>query len=210
MNVEFRDVTGLSKGFHLSHVNLEIREGYLTALVGKNGAGKSTLFRYLMDPGIRYDGEILVDGDANLIKQAAFKNRIGFVDESRHFFMDKTALENSALYATLYDRFDMELFRAQMHRMEIPVHRTPGEMSRGQYLKFQMAFAMAHGSRLYLLDEVTAGMDPVFRKDFFRVLHEILKEEDVAILMSSHIEEEIARHMDYVAVMEKGTIISYQ
>ena len=73
-----------------------------------------------------------------------------------------------------------------------------------------MAFAMAHETKLYLLDEVTAGMDPVYRKDFFRILKQLLVEEDVAILMSTHIEDEVVKHMDYVAELKNGELVSFQ
>ena len=76
-------------------------------------------------------------------------------------------------------------------------------------MRFQMAYAMAHHPVLYLLDEVTAGMDPVFRIDFFKVLQSVIAEEKASVLMTSHIEEEISRKMDYVGVMEDGKLISF-
>lgn len=209
MHVELRNVTGTAKGFCLDHVNLEIKEGYLTGLVGKNGAGKTTLFRYLMQPDLSYVGEILIDGDANTIRQPQTRNYLGYVSEDVICFMKKTVMENASLYATLYEHFHMDVFKERIRQMKISTYSALENLSRGEYLKFQLALAMAHETKLYLLDEVTAGMDPVFRKDYFHMLHEILQQEDVAILMSTHIEEEIEQYMDYVAVMEQGKIISY-
>ena len=77
-------------------------------------------------------------------------------------------------------------------------------LSRGEYIKFQMAFAMAHNASLFLLDEATAGMDPVFRKDFFRILRD-LAAQDKVILMSTHIQEELERKVDYVGIMDNGS-----
>ena len=76
-------------------------------------------------------------------------------------------------------------------------------------MKFQMAFAMAHKPSIYLLDEVTAGMDPVFRIDFFKILHEVIAEEKASVLMTSHIQEEIKMKMDYVGIMEQGKMVSF-
>ena len=77
-------------------------------------------------------------------------------------------------------------------------------------MRFQMAYAMAHRPVLYLLDEVTAGMDPVFRIDFFRVLQQVIAEEQASVLMTSHIEEELGRKMDYIGVLENGKLISFE
>lgn len=79
-------------------------------------------------------------------------------------------------------------------------------MSRGERFKFQLAFAVAHDPCIYLMDEVTAGMDPVFREDFFAMLRELIKEEKCSVLMTSHILSEIERKMDYAAVMKDGCL----
>ena len=76
-------------------------------------------------------------------------------------------------------------------------------------MKFQMAFAVAHHPVLYLLDEVTAGMNPVFRVDFFKILQEVIATEEASVLMTSHIREEMDRKMDYVGIMEKGRMTSF-
>ena len=75
-------------------------------------------------------------------------------------------------------------------------------------MRFQSAFAMAHKPVLYVLDEVTAGMDPVFRIDFFRLMHEVLDDE-VSVLMVTHIEEELDKKMDYIGVMENGRMVEF-
>jgi ABC-2 type transport system ATP-binding protein len=93
--------------------------------------------------------------------------------------------------------------------MDVPASRAIERMSRGERFKFQTAFAMAHDTRLYLLDEVTAGMDPVFRIDYFKILHELIEEECASVVMTSHIEDEISRHMDYIGILEDGRLISF-
>jgi ABC-2 type transport system ATP-binding protein len=83
-------------------------------------------------------------------------------------------------------------------------------MSRGEYMKFQTAYAMAHHPVLYLLDEVTAGMDPVFRIDYFKLLQSLIEEENASVLMISHIQEEMERKMDYLGIMEEGRLVSWK
>jgi len=96
-----------------------------------------------------------------------------------------------------------------MDAMNLPADKIYGKMSRGERLKFQLAFAIAHRPSLYLLDEVTAGMDPVFRTEFFHVLQQLIAKERVCILMSSHLTAEIETRTDYVGVMEKGKLVLF-
>lgn len=103
----------------------------------------------------------------------------------------------------------MDIFKDAMKKMELPITKTVGKMSRGENFKFQTAFAMAHKPVLYLLDEVTAGMDPVFRIDYFKMLQEIIAGEQASVLMTSHIQDEISRKTDFVGIMEKGKMIKF-
>ena len=69
-----------------------------------------------------------------------------------------------------YEKFDMEKFKTAMRELDVKLHVPYQRLSRGEKMKFQMSFAMAYSPKLYLLDEVTAGMDPVFRLDFYKIL----------------------------------------
>jgi len=68
---------------------------------------------------------------------------------------------------------------------------------------------MAHKPEIYLLDEVTAGMDPVFRMDFFKILQDVIRDEKASVIMTSHIESEMERKTDYVGIMEEGQLINF-
>lgn len=208
MQVEFQNVTFRRKKFCLENLSFTIREGYLTALAGKNGAGKTTLFHLMLDKSARFEGNILADGVPWEKDRTERMNRIGFVSEEQKFFMEQTALENAEILQTVYYAFSMNRFEETMNFMQLSVHQALKNMSRGEYMKFQLAFAMAHETELYLLDEASAGMDPVFRKEFFRILHGLLENDRCAVLMSTHIQDDIARHMDYLIRIEEGRIVS--
>ena len=96
-----------------------------------------------------------------------------------------------------------------MNEMNVSTGKMLAHLSRGEYIRFQLAFAMAHQSELYLWDEVTAGMDPVFRRDFYKFLHNLIATQNVTIIMTTHIEEEIRSHMDYTGVLQDGKLISF-
>lgn len=207
--LQLQQVTGVDGKFRLSDISFALPAGYMMALVGKNGAGKTTLMDYIVNPKCRYQGNILLEGVDIRENHNDMRDKIGFVSENNHFFMERTAKQNAELLGLLYQDFQMDIFLGALKRMELAVTKTVGKMSRGEYMRFQMAFAMAHRPVLYLMDEVTAGMDPVFRLDFFKLLHEVIAEEKASVLLSTHLEEEIHRNMDYVGVLEKGKLVSF-
>lgn len=209
MILEFEHVTGNGKNFRLSDINFALPPGYIMGIAGKNGAGKTTLFDYIVNPRQQYNGTIRVGGEDIRKNHAGSMQQIGFVSDKNEFLLDRTAKQNAEIFSIAYENWDMELFLETMKKMELSPHKVVGKMSRGETMKFQTAFAMAHGSILYLLDEVTAGMDPVFRMDFFKILHEIIEAEQASVVMTSHIEAEMNRKMDYVGILEEGKLISF-
>lgn len=162
----------------------------------------------LLDKEAKYEGQILADGTEWRENQAERLNQIGFVSDEQKFFMERTALENVEMLQWLYEEFSIDEFKNYMEQMELSVQKRLTDMSRGEYIKYQLAFAIAHRTQLYLLDEATAGMDPIFKKEFFQMLHELLVDEHCAVFMSTHLQDEVTRHMDYVIQMEQGRIIS--
>lgn len=210
MILEFKNVSGRNKHFNLRNVSFSLEAGYIMGLAGKNGAGKSTLFDYIMNPKQQYTGDIFIEGVNIRDCHYQMMNRIGFIsDNNKGFLMEKSAKENMQIFGVLYDDWDEKRFFQAMQKMNLSVGKVVGKMSRGEMFKFQTAFAMAHRPAIYLIDEATAGMDPVFRIDYFKILQEIIAEEDASILMTSHIQDEIQRKMDFVGVMEDGKLVQF-
>lgn len=207
--LEFSHVTGTSRKLRLNDVNFELPAGYLMGLAGKNGAGKTTLLDYIVSPKKQYTGTIRLMGKDIWENHTGCMEHIGFVSEKNPFFKEYSAKYNANLLGMLYREFDPELFLNAMKKMELSVGKAVGEMSRGELMRFQTAFAMAHHARLYLLDEATAGLDPVFRIDYFRMLQEIITDEKTSVLMVTHLSEELERKMDYVGILEHGELISF-
>ena len=209
MLLEFEAVTGTSSKFHLQDISFSLPAGYIMGLAGKNGAGKTTLIDYIMNPKIQYTGRIRINGEDIRKNHTQMKNKIGFISDENQFLKERSAAQNAEILGSLYNEWDNELFKDALKKLELPGTKVYGKMSRGEKMKFQMAFAMAHKPALYLLDEVTAGMDPVFRIDFFKMLQEVICTEEASVLMTSHIQEEMVRKMDYVGVLEAGRLVSF-
>lgn len=209
MILEFEHVTGISKKFKLEDISFSLPVGFICGLMGSNGAGKTTLLHYIMEEKRRYTGTIRIGGVDIRENHAYMRNKIGFVSEENSFILERTAEQNAEMLGVFYEDFDKALFHQAMQKMGLSAKKTYGKMSRGEMLKFQMAFAMAHHPVIYLLDEVTAGMDPVFRVDFFKMLQEVIREEKASVLMTSHIESEMERKTDYVGILENGKLVRF-
>lgn len=205
--LEIKNLTRKVKGFSLENINLTIEPGYIYGLMGLNGAGKTTLFKTIMEPKTKYQGEILIKGQNIKQNHTQLMNDIAYISEDVKYFDHCNLLENASTLGIFYDNFDMELFKTTMGQFQVSYGKTYKKLSRGEKMKFQLAFHMAHKPSLYLLDEVTAGMDPVFKIDFFSILQKLLIDENVSILMTSHIKTELETKADYIGIMKAGRLI---
>ena len=204
--LELKDVTGKGFGFKLKNVTMTLENGYIYAVTGKNGAGKTTLFNYILTEKKRYTGSIKLFGYELAGNHAKTMEITGLVSEDNTFFENRTGRQNAEILGLVYDNFDMELFDKCMKKMNASSQTTLWRMSRGERMKFQLAFAIAHHSRLYLLDEATAGMDAVFKIELFDMLRQLIAGEDCCVLMTTHDMSEIAKNTDYAAIMDNGTL----
>lgn len=189
--------------FSLKPISFQMESGYLTGLIGVNGAGKSTLIRILAGMEPEYEGEVMVDGMTLKDNYETVKQKIAVVSEDISFFKDKNALENGELLGCYFEKFSMEEYYRWLDRLKLPKGQPIFQFSKGMYMKFQLAFAMSHEPEFLLLDEPTSGFDPVFRKDFMRILQEI-RDRKIGILMSTHIISDIENIADYVILIDGG------
>lgn len=204
----FENVTGKGHGFCLKNISFEVMPGYIYGITGENGAGKTTLIHYIMKERARYGGRILIDGGDIRKDHAAAMDMVGFVSEENSFFEDCTCRQNAVALGNFYSKFEIEKFGKAMEEFHLSWGKLYKNLSRGEKLKFQLAFAISHGPCLYLLDEVTAGMDPVFRREFFEVLKRLIVDEKAAVLLTSHILSELEIKADYTGIMEKGELLT--
>ncbi len=217
--LSFERVTGIRRRFALQNwalrkfvlqdITFELKAGYIYGLTGENGAGKTTLINYILKENISYSGQICIEGTDIQEAREQLRNKIGYVSEENHFLECCTCGQNAEILGGFYEGFLMGKFLEVMDSMNLSTGKVYKKMSRGERLKFQLAFAVAHDPSLYLLDEVTAGMDPVFRADLFHMLQQLVIDEHACVLMTSHSSAEIETKTDYVGVMEAGRLVMF-
>ena len=206
--LELRCVSNKKRCGVCREISFQLEEGFVLGIVGKNGAGKTTLLKSILGER-EIEGEIFWNGQNVRNYSYEFLQDIAYIADDAPFMMEEWADTNAEVFGALYETFDWEIFQSEMAARKLFGRRHLHTFSRGEFLGFQLAFARAHGARLYLLDEVTAGMDVVFRRTFYQYLRERL-EEEVTILMTTHLQSDLEQVADYVAVMEQGKILSFR
>jgi len=207
------NVNGKSRGifrkFSLEKVDFSLPEGYIMGIAGKNGAGKTTFFDYILNRNKQYTGSFMLNGREIHENMRDTLDRVAFVSENVSFFRNGTALENAEMTGMFYSRFDRSVFDRMMTESGLSPDMKVSAMSKGQNIRFQLALAMSHFPELILLDEPTAGMDPLFKKEFYRILKKYLDRGGCSVIMSSNLEEDIENQFDYTGYFENGVFTGF-
>ncbi len=191
-------------------LNLEIRKGELYGLVGPDGAGKSTTMRLLtaiMDPT---SGDAWVAGHSILTEGEQIKEKIGYMSQRFGLYEDLTVMENILFYADLYEVPRKER-PPRIGRLLGFSNLTPfkdllaGKLSGGMKQKLGLACSLIHTPEVLFLDEPTNGVDPVSRRDFWKILYDLLK-DGVSILVSTAYLDE-AERCTRIGLMHNGKIL---
>lgn len=204
---EFKNVKFSYDNFSIKDVCFSLEKGYIMGLVGRNGAGKTTLFNLLSCQLKNYQGEILVNGYSCRDSKQYIMDNVAFISEEQPFFMDENALNNGEYLGVYYSNWDMFRFKDNLKQFEVPQYTSIKDLSKGTFIKFQLAFALAHNPMLYVMDEPTAGLDPVFRREFLTLLQAIIETEEASILFSTHITSDLDKIADYITMIDDGKIL---
>lgn len=193
-------------------LSFRVDAGEIFGLVGPDGAGKTTTLRMLasiLDPT---SGHARVLGHDIVHEETALKDEIGYMSQRFGLYPDLTVLENLLFYADLYGvprkgldaRVDRLLGFSNMQPFR---KRQAGKLSGGMKQKLGLSCALIHAPKLLLLDEPTNGVDPVSRRDFWRILYQLRDEEGVTIVVSTAYLDE-AERCDRVALMHEGALVA--
>jgi ABC-2 type transport system ATP-binding protein len=195
------------KGFCIHDVNFSLHAGYIMGLIGRNGAGKTTIMKLIQNVLIKQSGSIKICGYDNRKHEIKAKNEIGFIVEHSPFIKSYTLLENAELFGKYYTNFNIEVFKSYLSLFKLDSSKNFITLSKGMNTRFQLSFALAHKPKLLILDEPTDGLDPVFRKEFINLLQELIADEKMAVLLSTHITSDLDKVADYITLIDKGEVI---
>lgn len=190
--------------------SLEVLPGRVVGLVGQNGAGKSTAFKAVLGL-LRPDaGSILVLGKEPGRLSASDKEQIGVALADSGFSGNLTVHEVGKIMEGLYRRFDRNAFMKKAGDLGLPGDKLLKEFSTGMRAKLKVLAALSHGARLLLLDEPTAGLDVVARRELLELLRDFMDDEDHGILISSHISTDLEGLCDELYMIHGGEIVLHE
>lgn len=204
MMVQVKDVSKHLGSFHIRNISFELPAGYIMGLIGPNGAGKTSLIHLLLGLYRPEKGEILIDGMDYQSKEREIRELIGTVLLEEMFNRGLTLGQNADYYGSYYKEYDRQVLEDYLKRFGLVSNRKYGKLSKGEELKFQLAFAVSHGAKLLILDEPAGNFDPEFRKEFFTVLKEFIADGTRSVIISTHLTEDLDRMADYITYLEKG------
>lgn len=209
--LELRHVSRRLGDFELRDVNLTLPKGCILGLVGENGAGKSTTIR-LLTGDLRPDGGTVsvLDAEPGSPDFRSVKERLGVVLDDAWFPEILNARQVGTMMAMTYESWDAELYESYLARFALPREKNFKDYSRGMRMKLAIAVALAHRPEVLLLDEATAGLDPIVRDEVLEIFREFSEAEDHAILISSHILSDLEKFCDYIAFLHQGKLLFCQ
>ena len=194
--------------FAIRNLDLTVPSGTICGLVGENGAGKSTTIRLLMGALRPDSGTASVLGtDVSSPEFREVKEDVGVVLDEAYFPESLNAVQVGKIMAATYCRWDQKLYDGYLKRFDLPVSKPFKDFSRGMRMKLAIAVALSHSPKLLVLDEATAGLDPIVRDEVLDIFNEFTREEDHSILISSHILSDLEKLCDYIAFIHKGALL---
>lgn len=205
-SLEIHELAKAYKRFRLDKISLKLQEGLILGLIGPNGAGKTTTLKILMNMVHRDSGRIEIFGLDPRRHSKEIKNRVGFVPEEPIFYGDKTVSWYATWMARFYTAWDTNLYERLLRDFEISRTKRTRQLSKGMKVKMTLALAMSHRPDMMILDEPTAGVDPVVRRDVLERLRHFSKSQGKSVIISSHITDDIFRIADRIVFLIDGRI----
>jgi ABC-2 type transport system ATP-binding protein len=209
--IEAQELTKAFPGvLALDHLSFSVKRGEIFGLVGPDGAGKTTTMRMLAGVLTPDSGTATIAGVDVVRDPEGIKHHISYMSQRFGLYEDLTVNENIRFYADLFGvRKDERERRAsdllQAAGMSQFRRRLAGKLSGGMKQKLGLVCALIHTPRVILLDEPTNGVDPVSRRDFWRILYSLL-DRGVAIFISTAYLDE-AERCHRVALLHRGTLL---
>ena len=198
--ISLEDVRKSYRGFELGPINLEIEPGSIVAVVGPNGAGKSTLFGILMNIIKPDSGHVSLFGLSHPRQEVEIKRKIGYVPEHATGHDDLSANTLGEFVSHWYPHWNQELYQELLVRYGVDPNKRFDRLSKGDQRRLSFALALAEGTELLLLDEPTAGVDPVGQNEMLEDISRFVRHGAgvKTVVFATHVMEEARRIADHV------------
>lgn len=205
--------TGLRRSFGavraVDGLSFEVEQGEMFGLIGPDGAGKTTTLRMILGLLLPDAGSVVSCGLDPVTQRRALSGRIGYLSQRFSLYGDLSVDENIAFFAEIHDVRDYARRRdalLEMVRMTPFRDRLADRLSGGMRQKLALVCTLVHTPQLLVLDEPTTGVDPVSRRDFWRLLTRLQREGLTILLTTPYLDE--AERCGRVALLDHGRLLS--
>ncbi|MBE6049725.1 MAG: ABC transporter ATP-binding protein [Clostridium sp.] len=189
----------------LNNINIKMQKGKIYGIIGTNGVGKTTLIKCLTGIYEPSEGEVLYDGK-NVYNSKEVKSNIAYVADETHFF-DAFSIKKIIEYFSLaYETFDKKRFEEMNEFFKIDINKKYNQLSKGQRIRIYLMIAIAQNTDYIILDEPTAGLDPILKNRLLNLLKQEIVKRKVTIIISSHHLSELEKICDDVIIINNGEI----
>lgn len=208
-SIEIKNLEKHLGDFVLSINELQVPTGFITGFIGENGAGKTTTIKLILDMLRPDKGSIQVLGGSAQKNGHIAKADIGYVGDEAGFWPTMRLEAIAKITAPFFPRWDTALFDRLLSRFHLDPQAKYSSLSKGMKKQFELAIALCHHPKLIILDEPTANLDPLVRRDILDLLLEMMAKEEVTVFFSTHITSDLDHAADYIAFLHQGNMLLF-
>ena len=190
----------------IDNLNCEVKDGCIYGLVGSNGAGKSTLLRLINGIFLADSGSILIDGE-EVFENEKIKQELVFVPDDLFFYPGYTLLDTAKYYEAMYKKFDMVYLKKLAGILKLDLNRKISTFSKGMKRQCALICALSTKAKYMFFDETFDGLDPVIRNTMKKIMANMMEENNITIVMTSHNLRELEDICDNLGLLHKGGIL---
>ena len=205
--LEVKGLTKVYPEFTLDKVSFCVPQGHISGLIGRNGAGKSTTIKGILRL-IATEGDVAVFGRDIIKDEMAVKQMIGYVGGGFRYYPMNTLAAIRKAYAPFYPTWNQDKYKKFLAQFGLSERKKVKELSEGMKVKFALALALSHEAKLLIMDEPTSGLDPLSREEFCDIILQLVREEGVSVLFSTHITSDLMRIADDIVYISRGKILA--
>jgi ABC-2 type transport system ATP-binding protein len=204
------EIENIEKNFSrktvLKDLNFSVQKGVVYGLLGRNGVGKTTTIRILLGLLFPDRGQTRVMGLNSQKDGEKIRQKAGYVAEGQQLYQWMSIKEILWFNGSFYRNWDADYAGLLIKRFELDPKEKIRNLSRGMLSKLSLTLALGHRPELLILDEATAGLDAIVRREFLDSIVDLVNSEGHSVLISSHLLSDMERVVDQIGILRDGHI----
>ncbi len=201
------NINKIYKNFSLKNVSFNVYAGDIIGFVGENGAGKSTTLKAIINLINLNSGEVNIFNKKYTDLNQTETQDISFVPDEICLPTKLNLKQINSIFKSMFNKWNSETFFKYLQDFSLPIDLKIKKFSKGMKAKLNLAVAFSHDARFLILDEPMNGLDPVSRYEVMEILHNFMKVENRAIIVSSHIISDLDKLCNRILLIDDGVIL---